>query len=222
MSGGEEIYAFAYKNIFLWEVPPEVLLQAGLEGMLPLLPLTKGAAEARDEIVETMINRLREAHKEDVLALGYAFAGLVYETETDQQWLKRRFQVFHDILEGSWSYREMVQKGIDTGLEQGIIKGIEKGREQGMEQGIKQGMEQGIKQGMEQGIKQGMEQGELRALNALHPVLIHFIETRYPELTSLARQQTERINRPELLSVVLDKLFLCPNTRESKAGINRD
>ena len=36
VSGGEEIHAFSYKNLFLWEVPPEVLLQAGLEGMLPL------------------------------------------------------------------------------------------------------------------------------------------------------------------------------------------
>ncbi len=61
-----------------------------------------------------------------------------------------------------------------------------------------------------------MEQGELRALNALHPVLIHFIETRYPELTSLAQQQTERINRPELLSVVLDKLFLAQTQERAK------
>jgi hypothetical protein len=185
VSGGEEIHAFSYKNLFLWEVPPEVLLQAGLEGMLPLLPLTKGAADDRDEIIKTMINRLREAHKEDVLALGYAFAGLVYDTDADQQWLKRRFQVFHDILEGSWSYREMVQKGIDTGLEQGIVKGIEKGLEQGLEKGLEQG-----------------------ALDALRPALIHFVETRYPELTSLARQQAEQINKPELLSVVLDKLFI--------------
>lgn len=188
VSGGEEIHRFAYKNIFFWETPPEKLLSIGLEGMLPLLPLTKGAMQARDEIVGMMINGLREAHKEDVLALGYAFAGLVYETEADQQWLKRRFQMFHDILEGSWSYREMVQKGVDIGLEQGIEKGIEK----------------------------GLEQGELRALNAVRPVLIHFVETRFPELTSLAKQQAERINKPELLSAVLDKLFIAQTIERAK------
>ncbi|MBA2396394.1 MAG: hypothetical protein H0V70_27020 [Ktedonobacteraceae bacterium] len=204
VSGGEEIHTFSYKNIFLWEVRPEVLLQAGLEGMLPLLPLTMGAADARDEIVERMISRLREAHKEDVLALGYAFAGLVYETEADQQWLKRRFQVFHDILEESWSYREMVQKGIDTGLEQGIIRGIEKGIEQGIEKGI------------EKGIEQGREQGELQAVSALRPVLIHFVETRYPELTSLAQRQAEQIKKPELLSVVLDKLFIAQTQEKAQ------
>jgi hypothetical protein len=50
--------------------------------------------------------------------------GRFYEMEADQQWLKRRFEVFHDILEGSWSYREMVQKGIDIGLEQGELKAL--------------------------------------------------------------------------------------------------
>ena len=100
----------------MWEVLPETLKQKGLEGMLPLLPLTKGADLSRDAIVGDMIEGLRAAGKDDVLALGYAFAGLVYEMEADQQWLKRRFEVFQDILEGSWSYREMVQKGIDIGL----------------------------------------------------------------------------------------------------------
>ena len=37
-----------------------------------------------------------------------------------------------------------------------------------------------------------------------------------PELTSLAQQQTERINRPELLSVVLDKLFLAHTQERAK------
>ncbi len=160
LSDGEVIHVFNYKNIFMWEVPPEVLKQPGLEGMLPLLPLTKGADEARNAVVGDMIGGLRAAGKEDMLALGYAFAGLVYEKEDDRQWLKRRFAMFHDMLEESWSYREMVEKGIDIGIERGELK-------------------------------------------ALRPVLIHFVETRFPELASLAQQQAERINRPEALS----KLF---------------
>ncbi|MBV9712000.1 MAG: hypothetical protein JO011_13930, partial [Ktedonobacteraceae bacterium] len=40
---GEILQVLNYENIFLWEVPPEGLQQAGLEGLLPLLPLTKGA-----------------------------------------------------------------------------------------------------------------------------------------------------------------------------------
>ncbi len=33
--------------------------------------------------------------------------------------------MFHDILEGSWSYQEMVQKGIDIGLERGKLKALQ-------------------------------------------------------------------------------------------------
>jgi hypothetical protein len=120
LADGSTIHIFYYGNIFLWEILPETLKQKGLEGMLPLLPLTKGADLARDAIIGDMIEGLRAASKEDVLALGYAFAGLVYESEDDRQWLKRRFEVFHDILEGSWSYQEMVQKG----LEQGELKAL--------------------------------------------------------------------------------------------------
>jgi hypothetical protein len=76
--------------------------------------------EARDSVVTAMIDGLRQADKEDILALGYTIAGLVYNTETDKEWLKRRFTMFEDFLEESWVYQEIVQKGIDKGLEQGI------------------------------------------------------------------------------------------------------
>jgi hypothetical protein len=124
LADGSTIHIFYYGNLFLWEVLPETLKQKGLEGMLPLLPLTKGADLSRDAIVGDMIEGLRAAGKDDVLALGYAFAGLVYEAEDDRHWLKRRFEMFHDILEGSWSYQEMVQKGINIGLEQGELKAL--------------------------------------------------------------------------------------------------
>jgi hypothetical protein len=38
---GEVIHRFYYKNILLWKEKPETLLQSGLTGMLPLLPLMK-------------------------------------------------------------------------------------------------------------------------------------------------------------------------------------
>jgi hypothetical protein len=124
---GKVIHIFYYDNILLWEVPPEKLQQKGLEGLLPLLPLTKNAKKTRNRIVDEMIEGLRAANKEDLLALGYAIAGRVYSTEDDMQWLKRRFAVFQSKLEDSWSYQEMVQKGLDKGLEIGIKQGTEQG-----------------------------------------------------------------------------------------------
>jgi hypothetical protein len=127
LADGKVIHIFYHDNILLWKVPPEKLQQKGLEGLLPLLPLTKDAKETRDRIIGDMIEGLRAANKEDLLALGYAIAGRVYYTEDDKQWLKRRFAVFQSGLEESWSYQEMVQKGLDQGLEIGIKQGIEEG-----------------------------------------------------------------------------------------------
>ena len=112
---GKVIHIFYYDNIFLWEMPPEILKQKGLEGLLPLLPLTKGADKKRDVVINDMINGLRAVGKDDLLALGYTIAARVYDTEDDQQWIKRRFAMFHGPLEESWAYREIVQKGIEQG-----------------------------------------------------------------------------------------------------------
>jgi predicted transposase YdaD len=194
---GKVIHILYYDNIFLWEMPPEILKQKGLEGLLPLLPLTKDANKTRDQVVGDMINGLRAVGKEDLLALGYIIAGRVYDTEDDQQWLKRRFEMFHGPLEESWPYREIVQKGYEKGIAQGIEKGIE----------------QGIEQGIEKGIEQGIEQGELRALR---PVLVRMMERRFTELTHLAQQQAERITSPILLSSLIDKLFTVQTSEQAR------
>ena len=68
---GKVIHILYYDNIFLWEMPPEVLKQKGLEGLLPLLPLTKDADKKRDVVISDMINGLRAVGKDDLLALGY-------------------------------------------------------------------------------------------------------------------------------------------------------
>lgn len=168
LKDGEVIHTFNYTNIFLWEMVPEVLMQTGMEGMLPLLPLTKGAELTRDKIVDDMINGLRKAGKEDVLALGEAFAGLVYPTEDDKQAIKRRFAMFQGALEDSWFYKEVI------------------------------------------------EQGELKALR---PVLIRFVETHFPELLSLARQEAERTTVPTVLSAKVDKLMAARTIEEARQAL---
>ncbi|MBA2392295.1 MAG: hypothetical protein H0V70_06060 [Ktedonobacteraceae bacterium] len=186
---GKVIHIFYYDNIFLWETPPEVLKQKGLEGLLPLPPLTKDADKKRDSVVSDMINGLRAVGKEDLLALGYTIAARVYDTEDDQQWIKRRFEMFHSQLEESWAYREIVQKGYEKGIEQGIEQGVEKG------------------------IEQGIEQGELKALR---PLFVRIMERRFAELAPLAQQQVERITSPDLLSSLIDRLFTIQTSGQAR------
>jgi flagellar biosynthesis/type III secretory pathway protein FliH len=59
----------------------------------------------------------------------YAFAALIFNKESDREWLRRKFTM--DILEESWAYQEMVQKGLQQGLEKGLEKGLKKGRQEG-------------------------------------------------------------------------------------------
>ena len=196
LKGGEEIHTFHYKNIFLWEMPPEVLMQKGMEGMLPLLPLTKGAQRTRDKTVDDMIGGLRAAGKEDVLALGEAFAGLVYPTKDDERAIKRRFAVFQEALENSWFYKEVIEQGMQKGLEQGMQKGLE--------------------QGLEQGKQQGLEQGEMKALRAM---LIRVVKMHFPDQVSLAQEVAERSTIPEALNAKIDKLLLAKTTEEARQAL---
>ena len=101
----------------MWEIPGEVLKQEQLSGLLPLLPLTKEGKS--QEVVEEAIECVQQAGKTDLLPLLYAFAALTFKKKKEQQWLKERFETMGDILEKSWAYREMVQKGVVKGLKQG-------------------------------------------------------------------------------------------------------
>jgi flagellar biosynthesis/type III secretory pathway protein FliH len=140
-----------------------------------------------------MVTGLRTAGKDDILALGYAFAGLVYDTESDKQWLKRRFAMFHDILESSWSYQEMVQKGVDQGLEVGMKKGLE--------------------QGLKKGLEQGLEEGELKAARSF---LVRLVEKHFPELLLLAQQQAAQLNNLVVLNTAVDKLLAAQATEQAR------
>ena len=96
--------------------------------------------------------------------------------------------MFHDILESSWSYQEMVQKGVD------------------------QGLDIGLKQGLEQGLQKGLEQGELRTLRS---VLVHFVEKRFPELLPLA-QQAAQLNNSIVLNIAVDKLLGAQSNEQAR------
>lgn len=99
-----------------------------------MLPLTRNGA--RPEMVEEMITSLDATGKQDLLPLGYAFAALVFKKEDQRDWLRKRFEMLRDILEESWAYQEMVQKGLQQGLEQGLEQGRQEGELRALRQAI--------------------------------------------------------------------------------------
>jgi len=112
-----QVRLLTFASIKLWEVPAEVFKQPGLEGLLPLLPLTQGGKSRA--VVEETIARLQATGHRDLLPLSYAFAALVFTKSADKLWLKERFEKMHDILEESWAYQEMIEKGLLQGRQQG-------------------------------------------------------------------------------------------------------
>jgi hypothetical protein len=73
--------------------------------------------------VYTYVIYLREL---ELLALAFALGGLVPGDEAYDEWFKRSFAMLEDILEESWTYQEMIKKGMQKGLE----RGLEQGRQQ--------------------------------------------------------------------------------------------
>lgn len=191
---GEVVHLFYFRNIQLWELSAEVLKQPGVEGMLPLLPLMKGGSER--QAIEEMIASLGAAGKQDLLPLGYAFAALVLDSEGERDWLRKRFDMLKDILEESWAYQEMVQKGLEKGFSQGIEQGLEKGLEKGIEQGIEKGK-----------------------LEALRQAIVDVVEERFPEIIALTKKQVNAIEDPALLRRLNVKMSIAQTTHEAEQSL---
>jgi predicted transposase YdaD len=107
--------SFSFQQIKLWEIEPDVFEQPYLTGLLPLLPLTKNGQNR--ETVERMLRDMELAGvSKEAYAMSEIVCGLVLTSEQDKEWLKVRFQNMSDILEESWVYQDILQKGKQQGL----------------------------------------------------------------------------------------------------------
>ncbi len=163
---GEEIHRFYYTSIELAVIPAEVILQSGLMGLLPFVTLTKGGKKPK--IVKTMIDRLAERKAFDLLMMAQVLGGLVFEEESEQEAFKRRFRMFQNVLQESWVYQEILEKG--------------------------------------------REEERQRQLQTL----MSFLQTRFPEVMTLAEQQTKSIKEPEVLQTVITKMFTAQTVEDAK------
>src|SRR5437588_405927 len=102
----------------------EQLFQTGLKGLLPLVPLMQDGQQ--HDVVERVIDELQQPGVKksgDLLSLTYNLAGLVFECESEQLWLRRRFAMLKDILKESWTYQEIKKEGREEGREEGQLQG---------------------------------------------------------------------------------------------------
>src|SRR5581483_11510476 len=83
-------------------------------GLLPLLPLTNGGTEP--ERLASTIATLYAADEYELLSLTKLLAGLVMKHKSQQDLLERLFAMYKDIVEESWVYQQIVQRGLEKGL----------------------------------------------------------------------------------------------------------
>lgn len=123
---GELIHRFHFRNLKMWEIDASELRQPGMEGMLPLLTLTKDGA--RREMVNEVISDLARVERQDLLPVAYCVAALVFPAQgANQQWLKERFGLMHNLFQDSWAYQEMVAEGLQEGRQKGLQEGLQEG-----------------------------------------------------------------------------------------------
>lgn len=169
-----EVHRFHFRVIKLWEMPAEQLLQMRWQGLLPLVTLTKGGK--KPEVVKVMIDHLASAEEFDLLAIAQVVGGLAFKRESEQEWFRRRFSMYQDILKESWVYQEIGQEF------------FEKGREEERQ----------------------------REVQRQSQMLMSFVQTHFPEITALAKQQTEKIKDPEVLQSVILKLIATQRLDEAR------
>src|SRR5436305_2382032 len=211
---GQTILTFHYMTIKLWEIAAQELLQSGLVGLYPLLPLTEDGKQL--EVVDQMIEGIATAGQWNLLPLGQIIAGLVFTGDVEYEQMLRRFTMFGDyILEDSRVYQDILRKG----MVQGVKKGLKQGIEQGVKQGVEQGDKQGVEQGVEQGIQRGTEQARKQELARDRQIILTIVQGRFPDLLNLTRQYIEGIHDPEQLQALVIKVSLAQDTHEARLAL---
>ena len=70
-----------------------------------------------------MARELAGRGRSDLLELGLFCAGLVLKEEIHKHWFREGFRDMQSIIEDSWVYQEVIEKGIEKGLVQGRQQG---------------------------------------------------------------------------------------------------
>jgi predicted transposase YdaD len=168
------------------------LQQTGLKGLLPLCLLAKDGE--RHEVAETVFDNLRD--QKELLTLALTLASMIFLQEEDQLWLERQAFMLEEIISDTWFYKYILQKGLE--------QGVEKGREEGLEKGRKEGLEKGREEATEEMLREWRQ------------TLLHTVESRFPDLTSLAQQQAEHILDHHAIQRLIVKLFAAQTQEDAE------
>jgi predicted transposase YdaD len=86
------------------------------------------------EIAEEVFHKLNE--ERELLTLALTFASMAFDTDDDQPWLERKMMMLEEIIQDTWFYKRILQKGEAEGEVKGRAEGEVKGRAEGIRVGI--------------------------------------------------------------------------------------
>ena len=126
LPGRMEIWRFNFMNVKLWEVPTEMLRQVQSVGILPLLALTREGY--RPEVIDEALRGIEQSIadrsvKDNLLTITLTLATLVLDGAASQDWLRKRFYMYHDLIRDTEIYQIIMQEGLDKGVQLGRQEG---------------------------------------------------------------------------------------------------
>lgn len=191
-SGRKELLTFHFRVMPLWKLQASEYLDRHSVSMYGLLPTMQGADLAT---LTQAIEEMRTYYKGDDTRLRrelLCFRTLLQRATTvkleDKQQLEERLSMFNDLFEDDPFIQQKRAEGRAEGLAKGLAEGEAKGEAKGLAKGLAEGE------------ARGEAKGETRGLQT---AVVTIIEGRFPSLVPLAQQKVKRVNKPELLHILL-------------------
>jgi predicted transposase YdaD len=149
--------------------------------MYPMLPTIQGTNHL---MMRRVMGELQEMYQDDVVPLSqqYIWINLLLERTTTIS-RSEKGEIFKELsmYEALWDQSPRVRQIRAESEAEGRMKGRAEGR------------------------IEGFAQGEARALRR---ILVHLVEARFPTLTDLAQQESERINEPAALDLLIQQIIV--------------
>jgi hypothetical protein len=148
-----------------------------------------------DEIIERLLPLRDKMDGKELLNLTSLFSGLAFKAPEDKVWIRRRFAMLKDIFEESSQhqyYKDLVRDEV-----------LPEVREEVRAQALEEGREE-------------ERQAHLKAQRKLLPIIV---QSRFPELTRLAKTQARLIKDVAVIEEVMAKMCIAKTLEEASNAL---
>ena len=184
MSGKEAVVTFNFLKLPLFQQDAEYYVREHISCMYPLLPTMRNVDH---KLMQQVMDELVELYKDDEVTLAQQFVWMeLLLGRTDTVPVQEKEKIWRKIkmYDPLWEEHPKVQQIRAESEAKGKIEGEAKGE------------------------ARGIIQGELLALRRL---LVNIVRTRFPALIEVAQREAGRIENPEVLDLLIQKIVATPD-----------